>query len=64
MGLKNIVIFGGVSQKPQTNALKAGVDILIATPGRLIDLINQKYINLHNVKILYLMRQIVCLTWV
>ena len=50
MGLKNIVIFGGVPQKAQTNALKAGVDILIATPGRLIDLVNQKYIDLKNVK--------------
>lgn len=50
MGFKNIVIFGGVPQKPQTNALKAGVDILIATPGRLLDLVNQKYIDLHNVK--------------
>ena len=50
IGLKNIVIFGGVSQKPQTDALKKGVDILIATPGRLLDLINQKYINLHHVK--------------
>lgn len=50
MNLKNMVIFGGVSQKPQTDALRAGVDILIATPGRLIDLVNQKYIDLHNVK--------------
>lgn len=50
MGFKNIVIFGGVPQKPQTNALKSGVDILIATPGRLLDLVNQKYIDLHNVK--------------
>ncbi|MDD2553388.1 MAG: DEAD/DEAH box helicase [Desulfotomaculaceae bacterium] len=50
LGLKNTVIFGGVSQKSQTNALTAGVDILIATPGRLLDLINQKYINLRHVK--------------
>ncbi len=49
-GLKNIVIYGGVSQYAQTNALKQGVDILIATPGRLLDLINQKYINLRHVK--------------
>jgi ATP-dependent RNA helicase RhlE len=49
-GLKNTVIFGGVSQKPQTNTLRAGVDILIATPGRLLDLIGQKYINLSQVK--------------
>ncbi len=50
LGLKNCVIFGGVPQKPQTDALKAGVDILIATPGRLLDLINQKYVNLQHVK--------------
>ncbi len=50
MDLKNIVIFGGVPQNKQINALKAGPDILIATPGRLIDLINQKYIQLNNVK--------------
>lgn len=50
LGLKNGVIFGGVSQKPQTDMLKEGIDILIATPGRLLDLMNQKYINLHHVK--------------
>lgn len=50
LGLKNSVIFGGVSQNPQTDQLKKGVDILIATPGRLLDLINQNYINLHHVK--------------
>jgi ATP-dependent RNA helicase RhlE len=50
LGLKNIVIFGGVSQKPQVEALARGIDILVATPGRLLDLINQKYIDLHQVK--------------
>lgn len=49
-GLKNTVIFGGVSQRAQTNALKAGVDILIATPGRLLDLMHQKYISLENIE--------------
>ncbi|MBN1050210.1 UNVERIFIED_ORG: DEAD/DEAH box helicase [Clostridium botulinum] len=48
--IKNTVIFGGVSQKPQTRILGEGVDILIATPGRLLDLIDQKYIDLSNVK--------------
>jgi ATP-dependent RNA helicase RhlE len=48
-GIKNLVIFGGVSQNPQTDALSAGTDILVATPGRLIDLINQKFINLNHV---------------
>ncbi len=53
-GIKHTVIFGGVAQGPQTNALKAGVDILVATPGRLLDLINQKYIKLDHVKLLVL----------
>jgi len=50
LGLKQLVIFGGVSQQSQTNALRNGVDILIATPGRLLDLINQRYINLKDVE--------------
>jgi ATP-dependent RNA helicase RhlE len=48
--LKNTVIFGGVKQGSQTNALRAGVDILIATPGRLLDLISQKYITLRDIE--------------
>ncbi|PKM88910.1 MAG: DEAD/DEAH box helicase [Firmicutes bacterium HGW-Firmicutes-12] len=54
LGLRNTVIFGGVSQGAQTDALKAGVDILIATPGRLLDLMNQKYINLRHIKLFVL----------
>lgn len=53
-GLKHAVIFGGVSQVPQTNILRAGVDILVATPGRLLDLMNQKYIRLDRVEIFVL----------
>ncbi|MDD3037609.1 DEAD/DEAH box helicase [Bacteroides sp.] len=45
-GIKHTVIFGGVGQKPQTDALRAGVQILVATPGRLLDLITQNYISL------------------
>jgi ATP-dependent RNA helicase RhlE len=45
--LETLVIFGGVSQHPQTKALRKGIDILVATPGRLLDLINQKYVNLN-----------------
>ncbi|ADV44793.1 DEAD/DEAH box helicase [Bacteroides helcogenes] len=45
-GLKHTVIFGGVGQKPQTDDLKRGTQILIATPGRLQDLVNQGFINL------------------
>ena len=44
--LRTTVIFGGVGQKPQTDALRRGVDILVATPGRLLDLMNQGYIHL------------------
>ncbi len=47
--LIHTVIFGGVGQQPQTRDLKRGVDILIATPGRLLDLINQGYINLKTI---------------
>lgn len=52
--LKSCVIFGGVSQKPQEKILRQGVDILIATPGRLNDLINQKLIDLKHIKIFIL----------
>jgi ATP-dependent RNA helicase RhlE len=53
-GLKNLVIFGGVSQNPQVDALRRGVDILIATPGRLLDLMNQRYVHLEHIKMLVL----------
>jgi ATP-dependent RNA helicase RhlE len=52
--LKHTVIFGGVSQRSQTDALRAGVDILIATPGRLLDLMDQRYVNLQNIKMFVL----------
>ncbi len=47
--LKHQVIFGGVSQVPQVNALRNGVDILVATPGRLLDLMQQGYVKLHEI---------------
>ncbi|MBS1624410.1 MAG: DEAD/DEAH box helicase, partial [Bacteroidetes bacterium] len=53
-GLKHTVIFGGVGQAPQVSALKSGVDILIATPGRLLDLMNQGYVHLQHLKIFVL----------
>ncbi len=52
--LKNAVVFGGVSQRAQTMKLREGVDILIATPGRLLDLMNQRHINLNSIKIFVL----------
>ena len=53
-GLSSAVIFGGVNQNPQVKTLQGGVDILIATPGRLLDLINQKFISLKDVEIFVL----------
>lgn len=50
LSLRTLVIFGGVSQHPQTKGLGRGIDILVATPGRLLDLINQKFISLKQVK--------------
>lgn len=47
-GVKSLVIFGGVNQVPQVNELKQGVDVLIATPGRLLDLHKQGYIDLNH----------------
>lgn len=49
-GISNTVIFGGVKQGPQTDVLKRGVDVLIATPGRLLDLISQGFITLKNIE--------------
>ena len=49
-GLKHTVIYGGVSQNQQVQILTAGVDILVATPGRLIDLMNQKHVDLSSIR--------------
>ena len=49
-GLRNTVIFGGVKQASQVNSLRNGVDILVATPGRLLDLMDQGYISLKNIE--------------
>jgi len=48
-GIKNTVIFGGVKQMKQVKRLEAGVDVLVATPGRLLDLMGQGYISLKDV---------------
>ncbi len=53
-GLRHTVIYGGVSQGPQVRALQKGVDTLVATPGRLLDLIGQGYVDLAAVEILIL----------
>jgi ATP-dependent RNA helicase RhlE len=48
--LRTAVVFGGVSEKPQIGALRSGCDILIATPGRLLDLVDQGALDLSRVK--------------
>jgi len=53
-GLNCTVIFGGVGQGPQVTALKNGVDVVIATPGRLLDLMNQGHLNIREVEIFVL----------
>jgi ATP-dependent RNA helicase RhlE len=53
-GLKQIVVFGGVSQNPQADAIRRGVDILVATPGRLLDLMQQRIVHLDHIKMLVL----------
>jgi ATP-dependent RNA helicase RhlE len=50
LNLRSAVIYGGVSQRPQEEALRRGVDILVATPGRLLDLMNQGLLNLEQVR--------------
>ena len=52
--IRSTVIFGGVNQKPQVSKIRNGIDILIATPGRLLDLENQRLLSLRNVEILVL----------
>ena len=52
--LRSTVVFGGVPIEPQTKALRAGVEILVATPGRLLDHVGQKGVNLGQVEILVL----------
>jgi ATP-dependent RNA helicase RhlE len=52
--VRHTVIFGGVPQRSQTDALRSGVDILIATPGRLLDLMDQKFVKLQHMKMLVL----------
>jgi ATP-dependent RNA helicase RhlE len=53
-GVRHTVVYGGVPQSAQTDAIKRGVDVLIATPGRLLDLIEQKFIKLNQIKMFVL----------
>ncbi len=54
LDIKSTVIFGGVNAKPQIKSLKYGVDVVVATPGRLLDLIDQRALSLGRVDILVL----------
>ncbi|PKN58496.1 MAG: DEAD/DEAH box helicase [Deltaproteobacteria bacterium HGW-Deltaproteobacteria-14] len=54
LSLRHTVIFGGVNQKPQVRAMASGVDVLVATPGRLLDLIGQGFIELQDVEVFIL----------
>ncbi|NOG31017.1 DEAD/DEAH box helicase [Halomonas sp. CH40] len=54
LSLRSHIIFGGVGQQPQVDALKAGLDVLVATPGRLLDLHQQGHVDLSSVEILVL----------
>jgi ATP-dependent RNA helicase RhlE len=54
LGMSSHVIFGGVGQRPQVQALQRGLDILVATPGRLLDLMNQGHARLDTVEIFVL----------
>lgn len=53
-GLRSTVIFGGVNQNPQVRELQKGVDILVATPGRLLDLVSQGHVDLRRIETLVL----------
>jgi len=54
LSLRTMVVYGGVSQKYQTDVLRAGVDILVATPGRLLDLISQGFVSIHHIELFVL----------
>jgi len=54
LDIRLVTIYGGVSQRVQTQSLQKGVDIVVATPGRLLDLINQRFVHLEKVEYLVL----------
>jgi hypothetical protein len=61
--LRSTVIFGGVGINPQIAELRRGVDIVVATPGRLLDHVQQKTVDLKSIEILVLDVPIACSTW-
>jgi ATP-dependent RNA helicase RhlE len=54
LALRHTVVFGGVGQRPQVDALRRGVDVLVATPGRLLDLLGQRWLTLSTVEVFVL----------
>jgi ATP-dependent RNA helicase RhlE len=54
LGMKTVVVFGGVGQNPQAMGIKRGADIIVATPGRLLDLINQRLLRLSGLDVFVL----------
>lgn len=62
--IRHCVIFGGVNQRPQVDALQRGIDLLVATPGRLLDLIGQGYVSLADIRFFVLDEADRCSTWV
>lgn len=50
LNLRLLTVYGGVSQRPQTEALRKGIDILVATPGRLLDLVQQGFVHLSRIE--------------
>ena len=54
LNIRNLVVFGGVKQAAQEKALRRGVDILVATPGRLLDFVSQRIVSLQNLEVFVL----------
>ena len=54
LNIRSAVIFGGVNQNPQIATMRQGIDVLVATPGRLLDLVNQNHISLKRIEIFVL----------
>ena len=52
--IRSTLIFGGVGQNPQVNTMRKGIDIVVATPGRLLDLINQRHVTMDSVDVFIL----------
>jgi ATP-dependent RNA helicase RhlE len=63
LDINSTVVFGGVGMNPQIDRIKRGVDILVATPGRLLDLQQQGFLDLSTVKFWCWTKPTACSTW-